>query len=253
MQESKKDYVSSKVVGLVYTDIVVYILPGFFLISGIALVFGFSSEIGAWISKVNFSGTIVFALIVPAVSFLTGIFISFFRWNLYPYRPYKGKLGILLYEDESIPENIKKNVRDRILKDLDHLKVLSPKFKNSSNKNEVPEKIEMIQLFDFFWGLMIDALRESGLQLYAVYDRHDDICNLLENIVISIQFLSFIAAIKFILIYSNFLGILITIAIIGLTNILMVYLYIRVLPRTRYKFMSQVLFSYLNGNLKIKN
>ena len=251
MQESKKDAVASKVVGLVYTDIVVYILPGFFLITGIAIIFCFFPKLVDWISKASVSGTIVFALLLPASSYLAGIFISFFRWHLYPYRPYKGNLGLLLYEDKSIPENIKEHIRNKILKDMEQLKILTPKFKNTSSNGAGPAKSEMIQLYDFFWGLMIDSLRESDLRLFATYDRHDDICNLLENIVISLQILSILTAIKLISVYSGLLWILITIASSSMLNLLLVYFYNHVLPRTKYKFMIQVLFSYLNGRLKI--
>jgi hypothetical protein len=254
MKKHEEKSVTSNIVGVVYTDLVVYIIPGLFFILGASLIFNLLPKIEKIISKANVVSSIVLIIVLPALSYLMGIILSFFRWYLY--RPQES-FGKLLFGDINsrilkyinLPEPVREYAREKISNDLKRLGWLKNKFNNNSSE---PPKENMIALFDCFLYLLINKLRESGAILFSYYDRWTDIDALRHNLIISLQILSGLLAVKICILFS--FGILL-ILIVGLVAALIIFLLIvlnlYVLPKSMYMHMRWILLFYLSEQLKI--
>lgn len=60
--------ITSKVMGVVYIDIVAYILPGFLLLSGIFLIYGDMNSLLGWLKTAHSMSALVFVILIAGGS-----------------------------------------------------------------------------------------------------------------------------------------------------------------------------------------
>ena len=85
MPEENKQNVSSRVAGVVYTDLVVYIIPGAaFLLAAVLILLGYDGTVSL-LSRATKSTTaaVFFLFLLGAFSYLTGVLLSLVRWHIY--------------------------------------------------------------------------------------------------------------------------------------------------------------------------
>lgn len=261
MNQRQKKPVVSRVVGVVHTDIVVYILPGFFLGLCVLIMSNYLDDFFDIISNESFASTIGFIIGILAVSYILGLLISFIRWFVYPYRKSIGDILFGNLKSRNLKRmQITKSFQDLLIKkinaDIEKLGWISeednkrgPEEKNrkSNNQSKYSKKD-----YNLFGALLLNSLRESGLYIHDYYERWDDLDASRKNMVISIQLILLILCIK-IAFFSNFL-ILIRLFICGSLVILVVLLvlsYLFVISELSLRHLRLILLYYLSGRLKI--
>jgi len=264
-KDGKKESVTSKVVGVVYTDIVCYILPGLLFLIGIGFIFNQKKYISEWIGSISATVGVILVFAIPGICYAVGILFALVRMclDVLFVNNWKrvslgnlvyGKVSRIILKQVGLPESVRAEARRRIHSDLKKLGwdrgTEESGHSNDNGEQEVdgPPK----ELVDCFWLLMIGTLRESNSMLFLYYDRWDDIHVARKNLIFTLVLLSFV---WFVCIVKRSWGLPTTEwwSIVFPMSVLLILamFYFLWLPLTRFFDMRWLLLSYLSGRLKV--
>ena len=269
MKEESAPAVGSQIAGIVYTDLVVYILPGALLLFGALVALVTSSDvrdgIGKWIQGMEILGAVFVVAAAAGMSYVTGILISLVRW--YIYDPLQGRfnpisLGRLIYGDmpprsrraAGLPLMMREKARAQIEKDLKRLGWLDDSSLKTLDDARSGDDLEELRadpgfrLLDCFFSAILESARANHAPIFGYHQRWGDIAALRQNIVIAFQILVLLAAP--IAIARDALPAWAIVPAIALV-VALGWFYIYVLPSRRYSGMRYVLISYLTGEIQI--
>lgn len=247
--------ITSRVMGVVYIDIVAYILPGFLLLSGIFLIYGDMNSLLGWLKTAHSMSALVFVILIAGGSYMIGSALSLFLWsinNSLESRWAWTSMARLLRKDTShgflqrfygkvrLPSCVRVKLSERIKEDLTKLGLLEDS--DSANKEEPSE-----ELVNFFWGILREISRESNSRLFQYWYRWDAVDFGRQNVLGAVVMLLLLLSVKILVGSRNWLAF----ALVILVMLLTICFYVFCIPLARYWNMRCFLISYLTGRLKV--
>lgn len=247
--------ITSKVMGVVYMDLVAYILPGFLLLSGIFLIYGDMNSLLCWLKTAQTMCALAFLIITAGGSYILGSGLSLVLWSINNslegrwawmsmarlLRSKKSQ-GFLqrFYERVGLPSCVRVKLRDRIQEDLGKLGLLDPS--DPANKGEPSE-----ELVTFFWDILREVSRESNSRLFQYWYRWDAVDYGRQNALGAAVVLLLLLSVKILVGSQNWVAL----AFVILVMLLAICLYVLCVPLARYWNMRCFLISYLTRGLKV--
>lgn len=247
--------VSSKVMGVVYIDLVVYILPGFLLLGGVFLIFGNPNFLFSWLKTAHTMSAVVLLILTAGVSYMIGSVLSLLLWSLNTILESKldwTSMSALLQKEDSqrfprrfyqkprLPGAVRLKLRSRIEKDLAELGLVK-------EVDPANEKVPSQDLVNFFWHILREISRESNSRLFQYWYRWDAVDHGRQNIIGATLLVLVMLSGKILVCSQNWLAFALT--VFGM--LLLICLYLLFLPLARYWNMSCFLVSYLTGRTKV--
>lgn len=270
MADSERKPVASQVMGVVYTDLVCYIIPGFFLLFACIIASEATLTVLQWAATLTGGAGLVVSLSLLALSYSLGLALSLMRWfgvtragNASFGRLVQGQVPRSVLKRVHLPASVLHEARRRIRSDLQSLgfidtqtaEALQAQDPTEGARSEQRPDLELPQsptdtdklLFDSYWHVMRGDLRESSLNLFPYLDRWRDIESARENLLIAVQVAALIVVARGLnRPESNLLPIA-----LGILAFLLAFAVRRwVLPQYSYSLMHPVLLRYLVGDLR---
>ncbi|MGR3301906.1 MAG: hypothetical protein ACUZ8I_05320 [Candidatus Scalindua sp.] len=243
-------FVNSKILGLVYTDLVCYILPGFLLLCGAISFFEKTDDVKNLITGQDSVPALVFVLAVTVISYLGGLLVGFIRWHVYGRiedcfqiislsRLINNKVSFFVRRRVMLSKQALDSIQNKIASDMKKLKWVE-----STEMLDTEE--EMVHLVDGFWNLIEGTTRDQGGRLALSYERWDDLLTSQKCFVIVIQILAI-----FWVVTHEEQGLGTAITITAIIELALISVYFFLLPISHYSHMRWLLLSYLAGRINV--
>lgn len=269
MSDLRSTQASSRVVGVVYTDLVSYMLPGALLLGGLIVIFGSGATVLSLFTEAGAGLGVLLTLVTTGASWLCGMLLGAIRWmfSLIPGSS-SPSFGRLLQSRVSprtlrrlcLPAPVLAGIRKSIIGDLERLvgatdpnavqtKIPLPGFSVAQLYN-VDEVERERALLDCSWHILRGNLRESSLRLFPYLDRWRDIQTCRQNTTAALMLLSM--AYLFRAGANGADGTLLSVGAAAVLFAISLLIYRYVLPGYEFSLMHPVILRYLVGALPIR-